>query len=557
MSEVEGGKSIFGILGGISLFLGFAFMALSPGIGITCCLFGFFGLAATAEGKMVLKQGTDGQWNWVANSAESNQTTVQAGATHYNDQSNQVLSRVVTEVRNGTNLEDLEPDELKILASSYGINGGTKKQKMDALIDSKLANKALKLSALGAASGLGVIGTAKIVKAGRERTIARAEEMREQAKDKLQKNIDKTRTKVNSKIPLDKNGETPEDMARNVVMQQLSNKIKEMDLTPEKLIGLADLDNDGKIDLDEITVALSSIMGVSVPAFIVVNSFNEIDKSGDGKIDSSELYLLWKHLGIEVVEDDDFDEIDSVMEEITNDQLVTEKVYPGPMRIIRVTDGNNKEIQVDGKFLVNGSLMGDGSWISETRFTVHVAAWNVWWVGELVENGMLTECVNSPEDTFVVQPTNLEQFFEEGIEHTSAEPEQVGEVEKLTDNDVSQTELTDGIDTVFEEFIIEMENAKFSRERRKLMAEQATEYLVTIRITKVERTLIGDTTYRGGQSVHGLMDGGPYSGIVKIPVSYNEQILEMRAGDEFKVWARLTDFSSSLKRPVLEASSLK
>ncbi len=104
MSEVEGGKSIFGILGGISLFLGFAFMALSPGIGITCCLFGFFGLAASAissssasvngaEGKMVLKQGTDGQWNWVANSAESNQQIDQAGATQYNDQTNQILSR--------------------------------------------------------------------------------------------------------------------------------------------------------------------------------------------------------------------------------------------------------------------------------------------------------------------------------------------------------------------------------------------------------------------------------------------------------------------------------
>tara|TARA_B110001452_G_scaffold267141_1_gene275946 strand:- start:2127 stop:3581 length:1455 start_codon:yes stop_codon:yes gene_type:complete len=484
MSEVEGGKSIFGILGGISLFLGFAFMALSPGIGITCCLFGFFGLAASAissssasvngaEGKMVLKQGTDGQWNWVANSAESNQQIDQAGATQYNDQTNQILSRVVTEVRNGTKLEDLEPDELKILASTYGINGGTKQQKVNALIDSELASKALKLSALGAASGLGVIGTAKMVKAGRERTIARAEEVREQAKDKLQENIDTTRSKINSKIPLNQNGETPEDMARNIVMQQLSSKIKEMDLTPEKLIELADLDNDGKIDMDEITVALSSIMGVSVPAFIVINSFKEIDKSGDGKIDSSELYLLWKNLGIEVVEDDDFEEIDSVMEEITIDQIVTEKV------------------------------------------------------------------------------------FEEVPEHTSVESEQVDEVDKLTENDASNIELTDGIDTVFEEFIAEMENAKFSSERRKLMASQVTEYLVNLRITKVERTLIGDKEYRGGQSVHALIDGGPYSGIVKIPISYNEQILEMRTGDQFKALVRLTDFSSSLKRPVLEASSLK
>ncbi len=539
-------------------------MALSPGIGVTCCLFGIFGLVASAissssasfngsDGKMVLKQGKDGQWNWVADSVESHKEIASAGATQYNDQSTQVLSRVVSEVRNGTKLEDLEPNELETLASAYGINGGSKQQKMDALIDSKLASKALKLSALGAASGLGVVGAAKIVKTGRERTIARAEEMREQAKDKLQENIDNARTEINSKIPTNQNAETPADMAKDIVMQQLSKKIKEMDLTPEKLILLADLDKDGKIDINEITIAMSSIMGLAVPTFIVADTFKKIDTNGDGKIDSNELHLLWAKLGIEIVEDDGFEDIDAVMEEISDEDTVTVDAFSGPMRIIRVTDGNTKIIQLDGEFIVNGSLMGEGRWISDTRFAVYVTAWNNWWVGELVNEGMLTVCVDSPEETFSVLPNNLEPYWDDETEKASSDSE---EVVNVGNRDASNTELTDGIDTEFEGFIIEMENAKFSRERRELMTKQVSDYLVNIRITKIERTLIGDQTYRGGQSVHGLIDGGPYTGIVKIPVTFNEQILEMKKGDHFKVRAKLVDFSSSLKRPVLEASSL-
>ena len=83
-----------------------------------------------------------------------------------------------------------------------------------------------------------------------------------------------------------------------------------------------------------------------------------------------------------------------------------------------------------------------------------------------------------------------------------------------------------------------------------------SEFLVTVRIEKMERTLIGDPKYRSGQSVHGLLDGGPYIGIVKIPVSQDDEIKQYKDGDEIQVWASLVDFSPSLKRPVLEASEI-
>ena len=117
-------------------------------------------------------------------------------------------------------------------------------------------------------------------------------------------------------------------------------------------------------------------------------------------------------------------------------------------------------------------------------------------------------------------------------------------------------ELSEEIDTEFERLVLEMESARFSSERKALMEKQTSEFLVTLKIEKMERTLVGDPKYRGGQSVHGLLDGGPYTGVVKVPVELDDKILSFKEGDVIQLWASLVDFSPSLKRPVLESSEI-
>ena len=101
-------------------------------------------------------------------------------------------------------------------------------------------------------------------------------------------------------------------------------------------------------------------------------------------------------------------------------------------------------------------------------------------------------------------------------------------------------EMSDEIDTEFERLLLEMEGARFSSERKALMEKQTSEFLVTLKIDKMERTLLGDPKYRGGQSVHGLLDGGPYIGVVKVPVELDEKILSFKEGDEIQLWASLS-----------------
>jgi len=502
MPEANSKGGVLSVAGGISMLMGFVAMISGvPGLGFPCCVIGIFALIGSAifsanssfnsgEGKMVLKQDSTGQWNWISEGA--NQNTTQNNASMYNEQSSQIMARVIQEVRGGKTLDQLEPSELDIISSAYGIDSGSKSQKIEALHNSEMARMGLKIGAVAAAGGIGAVGAAHIVKKGRERAIERAEELREEGRAKLQENIEQGKNKINSKLPTNESGETATEVGQNIVMEQISNTIREKNLTPTILMQIADVDKDGKLDPLEISGALSTAIGFAVPAFIVSDAIKDFDLNKDGKLDHRELKLLWAKLGFEEEQETEFsdDEIDSVLEEV--DEEVPEEV-----------EITTEETEVE---------------------TAEVEA-------------VAEEEINA-EDS----PEQIE----------SEVPEEV----TITEIETQSSELSDGIDTKFEELILEMEGARFSSERKKLMEKQVSEFLVQIRIQKMERTLIGDPMYRGGKSVHCLLDGGPYVGVVKIPVSLDEVINSFKEGDEIQVWAKLVDFSPSLKRPVLEASEI-
>jgi len=471
-------------------------------IGSSCCCFGVFGLiaggivsssgaAVSSDGSMVLKQDKTGQWNWVSSSA--NQTSSGDMASQYNNQDTQIMSRVISELRSGKTLQDLETNELDIVASAYGVDSGSREQKIEALHNSSLAKSALKLGALGVAGGAGAIGTAHIIKSGRERAIQRAEELKQQGREKLQENIDAGLYSINSKLPVSESGEEATDVAGNIVMDQLRKQIEERNLTPQMLLEIGDVDGDGRLNPTEIAGALTAATGFTVPVFIVNDAIKDFDLNKDGTLDLHEMNTLWTKLGFEVNQEGEFsdDEIDEVLDEVEN-----------PQDIVEESDGHS--------------------------------------IDNVVE-----ESIGQTED---------QQAFED---HQTHLPEETITQEETKELSIPEdTELTEEIDTEFERLVLEMEGARFSSERRTLMEKQTSEFLVTLKIDRMERTLIGDPIYRSGQSVHALIDGGPYTGLVKIPVSFDEKILQYKQGDEIQVWASLVDFSPSLKRPVLEASEI-
>ena len=519
MSEMTEPNNWVSTAGGWAVGIGFVTMGLESAfigesvIGTSFCCLGIFGLIAGAmvsnsgaalssDGAMVLKQNSTGQWEWMPNS-NIPEPVVNDPAANYNDQNTQIMSRLVSEIRGGRTLQDLDDNELSIVANTYGVNSGSKQQKIEALHNSVLAKSGLKLGAIGVAAGVGAVGASRIIKSGRERAIARAEELREQGRERLQENIDAGKYNINSRLPTSESGEEATEVAHNIVLDQLRKQIEQRGLTPEMLFQIADMNKDGKLDANEITGAMTAATGFAVPVFIVSDAMNDFDLDKDGKLDLSEVNKLWEKLGFEPETDNEFsdEEIDAVLEEVDS---------------------------VENDTASQEQLIAE----QEARLLAEQEA-----------------ARQAEEEARVQAELEAARLEEEAAEHT-AEQESAPEVHD------GSGELTEGIDTEFERLVLEMEGARFSSERKTLMEKQTAEFLVNLRIEKMERTLIGDPLYRGGQSVHALIDGGPYVGVIKIPVSFDEKILEHKAGDEIQVWAKLVDFSPSLKRPVLEASEM-
>ena len=519
MSEMTEPNNWVSTAGGWAVGIGFVTMMLESAfigesaIGTSFCCLGIFGLiagaivsnsgaAVSSDGAMVLKQNSTGQWEWMPNS-NIPEPVVNDPAANYNDQNTQIMSRLVSEIRGGRTLQDLDDNELSIVANTYGVNSGSKQQKIEALHNSVLAKSGLKLGAIGVAAGVGAVGASRIIKSGRERAIARAEELREQGREKLQENIDAGKYNINSRLPTSESGEEATEVAHNLVLDQLRKQIEQRGLTPEMLFQIADMNKDGKLDANEITGAMTAATGFAVPVFIVSDAMNDFDLDKDGKLDLSEVNKLWEKLGFEQEPDSEFsdEEIDAVLEEVDS---------------------------VENDTASQEQLIAE----QEARLLAEQEA-----------------ARQAEEEARVQAELEAARLEEEAAEHT-AEQESAPEVHD------GSGELTEGIDTEFERLVLEMEGARFSSERKTLMEKQTAEFLVNLRIEKMERTLIGDPLYRGGQSVHALIDGGPYVGVIKIPVSFDEKILEHKAGDEIQVWAKLVDFSPSLKRPVLEASEM-
>jgi len=157
------------------------------------------------------------------------------------------------------------------------------------------------------------------------------------------------------------------------------------------------------------------------------------------------------------------------------------------------------------------------------------------------------------EEMPIVEDEEMPIVEEEDIPIVEDEIVTIEETQSPPTITIEAIELDEGINTPLEMAIEAMENARLSSERRALMAAEDSVHMVNIKISKFERTLLGNETYRGGQSLSGLIDGGPYEGLVRIPVELNEEILLKSEGDTINVNARIVDFSPSRRRPVLEA----
>ena len=457
-------------------------------------------------GKMVLKQDASGQWKWAneeldlpeaINEGSVNDST-QPASFAFNNQQNQTLSRIIAQVRGGKPLEQLESSELTTLSQAYGVSGNTDERRIEGLMSSEMARKGLKIAAAttGVAAVLG--GTSVIAKAKME--------AEKKAKDAAEKAAN------DAKMAARKAAQDAKEVAEDKIKNTSESAKQRVDLIPG-------MDSDALV---EQMVTKIKEKNITPSKLIEYADFNK-----DGKLDAIELSgALTAILGVSI-------------------PAFAVKMAMGDMD--KDGDGVLDRGEIEDLWLKLGLEIDEPEPIDD----------------EIAVDEEIDQVMDEiDEEVAIEEPESIE---------IEVEVDDSGEI-TLADEDVSEqlpeepiheeivseeVLLTEGIDTELERMILQLEETRLTSERNTIIGEGSKTFTLHLRIEKIERTLLGQTGYRGGQSLHGMIDGGPYQGLVQVHTDLDEEVLGYKVGEEIKLLAHIVDYKASIKRTVMLCDSIQ
>ena len=203
-------------------------------------------------------------------------------------------------------------------------------------------------------------------------------------------------------------------------------------------------------------------------------------------------------------------------------------------------------------------------WVVKTIFEIldanqdGVVTVEEWWafLEEMgFENNVVTPEPSLPEApavTVVEEKPDIDEIIdvidniEEEIPQQQVVESPMPVPETIVIEDSSSIILDGNVNTTNEKLIEELYSSRLSSEEREIIAK-ASSSLCTIKVERIERTLMVTDHYRGGYSVLGILDGGPYKVTIMIPKSENDVVTAFMKGDTVVANAKIVSWSSGLK----------
>ena len=149
---------------------------------------------------------------------------------------------------------------------------------------------------------------------------------------------------------------------------------------------------------------------------------------------------------------------------------------------------------------------------------------------------------------------NMEVETEEHQDEIKVASEVVSQIETSPD-EVTNDEVEPVIETSIEKCIQLLEKTRLHSEANAVI-ENSRSGICTISVERVERNLMVLDSYRGGMTIVGLLDNGPYTVAVLFEPEFNEAI-EGSVGQKFTFSGTVFDWSSGLRQAKLKGKDLK
>ena len=282
----------------------------------------------------------------------------------------------------------------------------------------------------------------------------------------------------------------------NMIKQQFGQWLQNSGLSTVEITTKIDTNSDGMISRTELNNFIQNLSGTQPPEWVSETLISILDKDQNGEIEVQELWDYLAAIGFEV----------PVIQEPVTEELVVEEPV--------IEESAPEEHETD--------VYEGAEWSDESEIDID------------------QEIKEIPEIPQVEETETI----------TQTEPEPVN----LAANDSVIIEESPSITTSIEKGIEKLHSTRLHREAISVI-ESTEPGNCTIMVERVERTLMVMDSYRGGMTVVGLLDNGPYTVAVLFEPSYNEQI-ETLVGRKISFSGALHDWSSGLRQAKLKGSNL-
>ena len=281
----------------------------------------------------------------------------------------------------------------------------------------------------------------------------------------------------------------------NMIKQQFGQWLQNSGLSTVEITTKIDTNSDGMISRTELNNFIQNLSGTQPPEWVSETLISILDKDQNGVIEVQELWDYLGAIGFEV----------PVIQEPVTEKMVVEEP---------VIEESTEEVQEKDAY-------EDAEWSDESEIDIDQEIKEIPDIPHVEETDTITQAEQKP--AIVVENDN--------------------NVEELP-----------SINTSIEIGIEKLHSTRLHREAIDVI-ESTEPGNCTIMVERVERTLMVMDSYRGGMTVVGLLDNGPYTVAVLFEPNYNDQI-ETLVGKKISFSGALHDWSSGLRQAKLKGSNL-
>ena len=278
-----------------------------------------------------------------------------------------------------------------------------------------------------------------------------------------------------------------------MIKQQFGQWLQNSGLTTVEITTKIDTNSDGMVSRDELNSFIQNLSGTQPPEWVSETLIAILDKDQNGVIEVQELWDYLGAIGFEVPQ---------INEPVTEEPII-----------------ENISESAD-----EADVFEDAEWSDDSEIDIE----------EEIKQIPDIETIDNTEITI----TQTEQLETSTVPIDNVENEQMP-----------------SINTSIEIGIERLHSTRLHRESVSVI-ESTESGNCTLMVERVERTLMVMDSYRGGMTVVGLLDNGPYTVAVLFEPEYNEQI-ESLEGKRISFVGTLFDWSSGLRQAKLKGSQLK